>query len=433
MLLFLLFTSFYMNAQESTVEYQVHFGEVPGGHPMVSDVFEPEHQGELPFIGVSAYTAGRDVPVQLHYRVLSDGDWSEWQAFKLSHEGQSGDRTAFEGPPISPPMEAIQFKADQKIESVVVFRLYFPNTEKKNAVGSGNKSSADCNCPQPSYCDRDCWCPSGNCPKDATPEFTTPTHLIVHHSAGFNTSSDFAAVVAYYWDLHVNTNGWDDIGYNWLIDPNGVVYEGRGSGAQGAHFSCMNGGTVGICMIGDFRDQPPTQAAIAQLEDWLAWEACSESITADGRDLHQASQLELHHISGHLDGNSATAPGACPKGTVCPGGQLYDMLPALRNDVAGKSCLVGIKDFDHTSNALRVYPNPTNGAIQVQLLTGHLANKSWTVSLTDMVGKRVYEQKIEMHNDRLLLNPGNSGISSGWYLIQVQQEALTYRTRLLIE
>ena len=55
----------------------------------------------------------------------------------------------------------------------------------------------------------------------------TVTHLWVHHSAGQTNSRDFAAVVRAYFTYHTQTHGWADIGYNWLVDPRGTLYQGR--------------------------------------------------------------------------------------------------------------------------------------------------------------------------------------------------------------
>lgn len=138
---------------------------------------------------------------------------------------------------------------------------YHPSAEFRSA----------CPCPQPPFIDRDGWCPNGDCPIDATPEWTTVTHLIVHHSATSNTSSDWPAVVRSIWNSHVNgpNTGWDDIGYNWLIDPEGNIYQGRFDNQQGAHFCSKNQGTMGVCVIGTYTSELPTVAALTALKSFL--------------------------------------------------------------------------------------------------------------------------------------------------------------------
>jgi hypothetical protein len=72
---------------------------------------------------------------------------------------------------------------------------------------------------------------------------TEVKHIVVHHSAGSNSLNDWQEAVRAIYIYHTESNGWDDIGYNFLIDPNGVVYEGRESqgvadidNIKGAHF-----------------------------------------------------------------------------------------------------------------------------------------------------------------------------------------------------
>jgi hypothetical protein len=178
-----------------------------------------------------------------------------------------------------------------------------------------------CSCPQPPFQGRLGWCPDGSCPTDPTPSFVPdPTHIIIHHTAGTNVSSDWAAVVRSIWDFHVNTNGWDDIGYNWLIDPNGILYEGRGDSRLGAHFCAQNGNTTGICVMGDFTAIEPTPAALESLAEFLAWETCDENIDPLGTSFHNSSGLTLANVSGHRDGCS----------TSCPGDKFYPLLPNMR-------------------------------------------------------------------------------------------------------
>lgn len=365
------------HTQESS-SYEVYFETpstaVKGAY--LSDTFQIEHlQENLPFIGISAYCKDKFLTTNLFYRVTVEKQWSEWIAFREFTEGQLTDRVAYEAPPIMQKIEAIQFKSDQEISEKMTFRLYFPTPSKKKRatevsfppfnnfyplqvnrgrtttqqfLSASSETRADnnstiqqltCNCSQPTFCGRNYWCPSGNCPPDPTPVSTTPTHLIIHHSAGFNSSTNFPAVVAYYWDLHVNTNGWDDIGYNWLIDAEGTVYEGRGNNRLGAHFSCMNGATIGICMIGNFENIPPTETALAKLKEWLAWESCEKEIDLPKSSQHAPSQSNLRHVSGHRDGNTSAASSSCARGTVCPGDRLYEQLGAIAEEVAGYACL----------------------------------------------------------------------------------------------
>jgi hypothetical protein len=185
---------------------------------------------------------------------------------------------------------------------------------------------------KPAVVTRTTWgCPDGQGSR-WTPQYTTVTHLIVHHSATPNSSSDWAATVRSIWNHHAINNGWGDIGYNYLIDSNGVVYEGRAGGdnAIGAHFSCQNGNTMGVCMLGSFTNSSPTSAALNSLKQLLAWKAEQRGIDPLGSSYHSGTRLTIPNISGHRNANPSSQ--ACST-TTCPGNNLYAQLPAIRSDV----------------------------------------------------------------------------------------------------
>ena len=100
---------------------------------------------------------------------------------------------------------------------------------------------------------------------------------VVHHTAGANsyTPAQSAAIVRGIEVYHVHGNGWNDIGYNFLVDRFGTVYEGRAGGITrnviGAHSEGFNSGTVGIALIGNFTSAKPPPAMQAALVRLLAW------------------------------------------------------------------------------------------------------------------------------------------------------------------
>jgi hypothetical protein len=183
--------------------------------------------------------------------------------------------------------------------------------------------------PKPPVVTRAEWeCPDGQITTHGSLSYTTVTHLIVHHTAmGVEEpSSDWPALVRSIWNFHVLERGWADIGYNYLIDPNGVIYEGR-SGADnviGAHFSGVNAGTMAVALLGDFTAEAPTTEALNSLKEILAWKCDQCDLDPEERSLHEASQLILNTISGHRDG---------PKATECPGEALYLLLSVIRAEV----------------------------------------------------------------------------------------------------
>ncbi len=184
--------------------------------------------------------------------------------------------------------------------------------------------------PLPEYVDRETWSTYLNLTNTANRTPTNVTHLVVHHSAGQNTSSDFAAVVRSYWDLHANGRNWGDMGYQWLVDPNGVVYQGRAFNVDGnkdiigTHAGGFNTNSMGICVIGDYTNLHPPAEALASMYEVLAWKADERGIDPMGSSLHSPSGNVQRHIVGHRDVTN----------TQCPGNTFYTRLPDVRRQVA---------------------------------------------------------------------------------------------------
>lgn len=177
-------------------------------------------------------------------------------------------------------------------------------------------------------------CPDGQVSR-GVPSYTKVTHVIVHHTAGSNDLTDWEAEVRNIWYLHTITNGWIDVGYNWLIDPNGVIYEGRagGDGALGAHFSCRNTNTAGVAILGTYTSGLPSEGALASLTRLVGELTGRWDLDPDAWALHAPSQLNLQTISGHRDGNAGYPTNTCTW-TECPGEAFYSYLPILRTAVA---------------------------------------------------------------------------------------------------
>ncbi len=196
----------------------------------------------------------------------------------------------------------------------------------------------------PPILNREQWgCTPQTCPSADPPLYTTVTHLVVHHTDNLNMATDWAAVVRAIWVLHVQGNGWNDIGYNYLIDPMGNLYEGRagGDGVLGAHFSGVNSGTMGVALLGTYSDLPPPQPMRDILESMLAWQSKKWRLDPTAEKLHAASGLVLNVISGHRDaGISPRASGT----TECPGNAAYSFLPDVRQKALAKmlACVSGI-------------------------------------------------------------------------------------------
>ena len=250
--------------------------------------------------------------------------WSEWMPLALDGDltDESEGRYLTAITHFGAPQRYLEYAFEALAGDVTL--TFFPPAERRLvASATGFRTRVDWGCPDG---EDSRWKPS----------YTTVTHAVVHHTAGSNALTDWEAEVRNIWYYHTFTNGWGDIGYNFLIDPDGVVYEGRagGDGAIGAHFSCRNSNTVGISLLGTFSSVSPTDAALQSLRTLLADIVAKQSIDPIATRLHPSSGLNLPTILGHRDGN---VPGATCTVTECPGDVVYSMLPAMRTDLCSPS------------------------------------------------------------------------------------------------
>ncbi|MFE4538968.1 N-acetylmuramoyl-L-alanine amidase [Streptomyces scopuliridis] len=170
--------------------------------------------------------------------------------------------------------------------------------------------------------------------------------VVVHHTAESNTytCAQAPAVVRGVYTYHVKQLGWKDIGYNFLVDKCGTVYEGRKGGVDrpvmGAHAYGFNSETTGISVLGTYTDAAPSQAAMVSVARIAAWKlgqyGVSPSGTATltagdsgrsyfGKTWAKGAQMSFPAIHGHRDGYN----------TQCPGDAFYGKLATIRTWAAG--------------------------------------------------------------------------------------------------
>ncbi len=177
--------------------------------------------------------------------------------------------------------------------------------------------------------------------RSGTPAFAAVKMAFVHHTAGGNTytAADAPGIVRGIYAYHTTSLGWSDIGYNFLIDRFGTIYEGRyggvARGVVGAQVYGFNTGSTGVSMIGTYTQDAPAAAAMTALERLLAWKLGLSGLNPTGTasmkygglvdDKYKVGQtVSLPVIAGHRDANF----------TECPGLALYNRLPAVRRGVA---------------------------------------------------------------------------------------------------
>ena len=123
--------------------------------------------------------------------------------------------------------------------------------------------------------------------------------VVIHHTAGnsCNSQSTCAAQMRNVQNDHMSNRGWSDIGYNFCVGGDALVYEGRGWGRQGVHSPSFNSRSVGICFIGSFGSALPPLAARNN----------AQSLIRCGVSLGHISSA--YWLIGHRQDNATDCPG----------------------------------------------------------------------------------------------------------------------------
>jgi hypothetical protein len=200
--------------------------------------------------------------------------------------------------------------------------------------------------PEPPIRSRADWGADESISPDA-PEYNKDVKAVfVHHTDGTNdyTCDQTPSIIRSIYAYHVQVSGWKDIGYNFLVDKCGTLWEGRKGGVGlpvlGAHTYGWNRESAAVAVIGDYTQTTATNAALASIARLAAWKlgqygadpAGTTQLTAGatqtnyfGKSFTSGSLYTFNRISGHRDGYN----------TQCPGGLLYDQLPTVRAWAAG--------------------------------------------------------------------------------------------------
>ncbi len=228
--------------------------------------------------------------------------------------------------------------------------------------------------------------------RGARPEYAKVRMIFVHHTASGNdyTQAEAPAVMRAIYAYHTRSLGWSDIGYNFLIDRFGTIYEGRYGGMKrgviGAQVLGFNRGSAGISMIGNFAADAPPAEALASLEKLLAWKlkihhlkpTGTARIRCDyGEKFATGARVTFPVVSGHRQANN----------TECPGNILYPLLPTVRLEAAGKP-QPPIVTLAKSAPA-RFSPNGDESYDSATLSLWLTKTASWTVELRDANGERL--------------------------------------------
>jgi uncharacterized protein with LGFP repeats len=189
------------------------------------------------------------------------------------------------------------------------------------------------------------------------PAYGTVKLAFVHHTENPDgySAAEVPAMLRAIYAFHRYTHGWNDIGYNFVIDRFGRIFEARAGGIDepviGAHAGGYNAYSTGIAILGTYSSRQISPAARTALEHLLAWKLSLHGAPLEGHVTVRVTRggaaysrypantpVSLPRVAGHRDGDS----------TDCPGDALYAELQALRD------------------RAVRLAPAPARATLQLQ-------------------------------------------------------------------
>ncbi|HEX6471316.1 MAG TPA: N-acetylmuramoyl-L-alanine amidase [Streptosporangiaceae bacterium] len=218
-------------------------------------------------------------------------------------------------------------------------------TSTASAGGSQTGSSQDgqsaaqsSTAPRPTILARSSWGADESLVKDP-PEYSQTVKVVfVHHTAGTNSyaCADSPSIIRSVFLYHVKSEGWNDIGYNFLVDKCGTIFEGRAGGVDrpvlGAQTYGFNTDSTGVSVLGTYTSTAPSQAAVDSVARVAAWKlglhggdpTGKATLTERAKDgkFPYGTNVSFNTISGHRDGFA----------TECPGDKLYAKLGAIRTE-----------------------------------------------------------------------------------------------------
>jgi hypothetical protein len=296
-----------------------------------------------------------------------NGHWTKWTRVPAD-PGDAPDRAmrgGFSDPVWTGEADHIQYKLSRRVSGL---RLHFVSVTaptRRALAARTNQTTGGAGQP-PAIQPRAAWGAEDCVPRDA-PVFGDVQVAFVHHTVSANdyTPEEVPSIILSICRYHRNSNGWNDIGYNFLVDKFGTLWEGRAGGIDqavvGAQAQGYNSHSTGIAEIGTHSDVPatvPTLDAIARLIRWKlplhgAPTQGTVTLSSGGGSLNRygsGTPVTLNRISGHRDGDN----------TTCPGDALYAQLPDIRNRVGNVQPTTGAQsrtrvDVSLTPGAV-VYP-----------------------------------------------------------------------------
>ena len=303
-------------------------------------------------VGVT-WSGGPSTGVQVEVRTRTDGVWSSWAALgvEASEEGGvPGTEPLWVGDADGVAARVTSEGAapqDVRISTIDPGEAGQAATTGSAVTGASWTGAADgvarattvadgapAYTPMPSIITRSAWGASSGTTCSAPTTGDRTRGVVVHHTAGTNsyTKSESASIVRATQAYHVKSRKWCDLGYNFLVDKYGQIFEGRRGGLDRAVRAAHSGNdpvntfTMGVSMMGNYDVVKPTEALKDSMVKLLGWRMGTNFLPAKGK--YSLGGKSLNMIAGHRDVLSTACPGRYGYAWLSEAGGLRDRVEA---------------------------------------------------------------------------------------------------------
>jgi hypothetical protein len=298
-------------------------------------------------VGVTWARGFDDTDMSVQVRLRTDDSWSGWKDLDVdSDEGEGGrDGTeplwvgSADGVAVRVTSPTGKHPTDLKVSTID------GGTSPAAATAAAAEPAAvpasdgsPTYTPKPKIITRSSWGAKKNTYCDSPRTGNETRGVIVHHTAGSNSysASQSASIVRATQAYHMNGRDWCDIGYNFLVDKYGQIFEGRNGGVdkpvRGAHAGnkTVNTYTMGVSMMGTFSTYTPPGALKTAMVKLIGWRLGTTFHTATGK--YSVGGYSLNRIAGHRNVVATECPGAKAYAWLSASGGLRERVAAYIDD-----------------------------------------------------------------------------------------------------
>ena len=313
--------------------------------------------GDVTVVGVTwpknAVTAGE----RFQIRTLTGTAWSQWQTLDVIVDGPDSTEAAATDITGTDPYvvtgaskyEVRSLSTDAGVPTAATVSVVDPGTSNADNIQQAPGAAAAATA-KPAIFTRADWSADETLRRGA-PAYGSVQLGFIHHTVNSNAyaETEVPSIIRGIYAYHVRTLGWNDIGYNFLIDRFGQTWEGRYGGMDkavvGAQTLSYNSVSTGVAAIGNFDIAPVPQAVTDAFERIFAWKLSLAGIPATGASplLAPDGTTPLQRVSGHRDAFA----------TACPGRYLYAKVAEIRDGAAAIMSAASVTPYTRLAGADR--------------------------------------------------------------------------------